>query len=660
LPYGGKEQWSDTVARVCAGNLALVYGERETWDEDVKAEYDELYEAMYSFKILPAGRHLWATGVKGRQYLQNCFVSGWPDKLSEHFSFAFMRLMEGGGVGANYSEYLTGKYGAPKRQLTMHVVCDREHKDFGAVDTSSQYVDDWAGAYQVEDSREGWANALSDLIDTFYAQDVKHSNRVYDVSLVRPEGAKLRTYGGAASGPAPFARLLYEVTEILNAAAFLNELTPLHLMEIDHAVAQAVVAGGVRRSARMSIVRWDDPFVFRFIDCKADTGKHWTTNISVEINDEFFAALDSGRAIPGPESHAERLLAKVSTGMLRNGEPGFWNSQASNVGELSTVYATNPCGEIALNDFEPCTLGHVNLDAFAPNLLDSEVDSYGLFMAHRLMTRFLMRATYGDKCDAKQATIMARNRRIGVGHFGVQGFLNKQGIRYSEAPKNIDTRALLQELHHMVMESARDYAFELRIPEPVKTTTVAPTGSIAKLPGVSEGCHPIYAKFFNRRIRFSMIRPEEIEQVEAFAAQGYLIEDDIYDKSGNTKVVVFPSKDKLVAECELLGYDDIVESADELSLEQLLDFQEMYQSCYADNAVSFTANIAENRYSTLQIADILRYYLPRLKGTTIFPELSRPQSPYTRITKAEYELAEYLANIDSSNDEECVKGCPVR
>ncbi|MFE2098933.1 hypothetical protein [Streptomyces sp. NPDC059468] len=76
----------------------------------------------------------------------------------------------------------------------------------------------------------------------------------------------------------------------------------------------------------------------------------------------------------------------------------------------------------------------------------------------------------------------------------------------------------------MVREEAREYAFQLRVPEPVQVTTVAPTGSIAKLPGVSEGIHPIYARFFKRRVRFSMPDPAQAKTVEDAVLQGYEVE----------------------------------------------------------------------------------------------------------------------------------------
>ncbi|UZJ23747.1 ribonucleoside-triphosphate reductase, adenosylcobalamin-dependent [Rhodococcus antarcticus] len=681
---GQRETWPDTVARVAEGNLALVYGERSVWSTNTEAEYDDLARMMLEFKLLPAGRHLWASGVKGRQYLFNCHVSGWGVKLSDHFEFTFLRLMEGGGVGANYSSRFLEPFGAPRRALDVHLVCDPEHPDYAAMVEagllSSEFNADWHGAFEVEDSREGWASALVDLLDTYMTDvEVRHSSRVYDVSRVRAKGSRLKTFGGTASGPQPFARMMTEVGSVLNKAhnqvgewGVTPYLMPTEAMEIDHAIAECVVSGGVRRSARMAICAWDDPFIEEFLSCKADSGKHWTTNISVEIDQDFLDQLSD------VDSPAYSLHERVVTAMLTNGEPGYWNSTLSNVGEPNEVTATNPCGEIALEAWENCNLGHVNLDAFAPTTRGEELDVHELALAHRLMARFLIRATYGDVNDAGQAEKLARNRRIGVGHLGVQGFLAKAGVRYSDAPKDTEFSQLLAGLYSVVRQAAHEYAFDLRIPAPVKVTTVAPTGSIAKLPGATEGIHPIYARYFNRRVRFSLTDEAQAAQVAELLAQGHGYELDSYDASGNTGIVVFRTKERLVAEVEALGYTaDTVESADEISLEDMLAFQAMYQNYWADNAVSFTVNMpAEDHQEAAmasgemvpaptygyvdEVATTLARYLPHLKGTTLMVDGARPQAPYERITEAEYEAAG-VQLIEDGTDEDCANGsCPVR
>jgi adenosylcobalamin-dependent ribonucleoside-triphosphate reductase len=693
LADGTKETWPDTVRRVVRGNLALVHGnDMDAWPEEARKEYDELVSFMDAFAIIPAGRHLWATGVKGRQYLFNCHVAPWGEKLSRHFEFTFMRLMEGGGVGGNYSSKYLEKYGAPRRQLEVHIVCDPMHRDYEEMRAagllSAEYDSDWTGAYEVEDNREGWAAALVDLLDTYMTDDeVKHADRVYDVSRVRCKGSRLKTFGGTASGPGPFARMMIETSKVMNGAheraielhmdragecltpggtwrepltPFRNpHLTPVEAMEISHAIAECVVSGGNRRSARMAICAWDDPFIDDFLDCKRDGSKHWTTNVSVEIDSAFINALGSPDTALFLE--AQRVHQRVVEGMLRNGEPGYWNSSYSNEGEVNPVIATNPCGEIALPETGACVLGHVNLDHFAPKGKGGRIDRKGLERAHELMTRFLIRATYGDMTDDQQREVMHSERRIGVGHLGVQAFLAKQGIRYSSAPYDSRFRTLLNDLYDTVREQARRYAFQLRVPEPVKVTTVAPTGTIAKMPGVSEGIHPIYARYFLRRVRFSMTNPAQVAMVQEAVNAGHLVEKCIYDQSGNTMVVAYPTKEKLVAEVEAMGYDPaIVESADEIDLNAMLAFQAMYQEEYADNAVSFTVNFPEGKYSLEEAARIIASWLPDLKGTTLMPDGTREQAPYERLTAEQF--AEYeVTSIEDSTDEDCASGaCPVR
>jgi adenosylcobalamin-dependent ribonucleoside-triphosphate reductase len=670
-PDGSKESWFETTDRVIKGNLGLVYGTPDTWSDSVRLEYDMLKQMMDDFRIIPGGRHLWASGVQGRQFLFNCHVSHWNEKLTDHFDFTFMRLMEGGGVGTNYSTKYIDKYEAPKRELKVHIVCDPNHPDYQKMQDagvlSTEFSHEWAGAFQVGDSREGWSEAMCDLIETYFLDDVKHYDRVYNVTGVREEGRPLVSFGGTASGPLPFAIMLHEISEVINKRVATGEkLNPIDMMEIDHSMACCVVSGGNRRSARMAMVAWDDPYVIEFINCKQNTGKHWTTNISVVIDDEFIELLNS---MQGPylvndvdlrkATRAQEVYKAAVTGMLRDGEPGFWNHSLSQHGEVAEVVCTNPCGEITLQEWEACILGHVNMDAFAPSQPDQTFDIDGMILAHQLMTRFLIRASFGDKADVKQQDMVNQNRRIGVGHFGVQGFLNKLGIKFSKAPKGNFFPSLLADLYRTVRTEARDYAFELRIPEPVKVTTIAPTGSIAKLVGASEGIHPIYAKYFLRRIRFSTIN--QAAKIQEFVDQGYEVEDCLY--SANTKVVTFPTKELLVEQVESLGFnpEEIVESADEISLEDMLAFQAMYQNHYADNAVSFTVNVPENKYGIDEAMQILVKYLPELKGTTIMVDGTRPQAPYSRVSKAEYLNLASPKTVQDSLDESCSTGaCPIR
>ena len=651
---GSKETWPETVERVVNGNLALV-------DEryQLPNEQQDLIDMLTDFKILPAGRHLWASGVKNAEHLFNCWVSGWTDNPADHFSFTFMRLMEGGGVGANYSNKYLTKYGPVQHFLKVEIVCDTEHPDYETLKEagvlSDRFDSDWSGAFPVEDSREGWAAALSDLIETHYRDGVVHFNRVYDISRIRHAGAKLKTFGGTASGPLPLAQMLISVAEILSEVAVsTGKLDGMSAMEIDHAIAQCVVAGGVRRSARMAMMHWADPQIEKFLTCKTDSGKHWTTNISVEVDQDFWAQQNHGKAW-----HAHKIMDAIATGMTHNGEPGFWDSSMSNIGEPNRVVCTNPCGEITLQEWEPCNLGHVNLAGFVTE--DGGTDYAGLRYAHTLMTRFLIRATFSKVSDPKSREVLDRNRRIGVGHFGVASYLAMTGRRYSETPNDTSFRSLLKELARDVDEAAVDFCHDLRIPVPVKKRTVAPTGTIAKMPGVSEGVHPIFAKWFIRRVRFNKLG-DDMQQVYDLEAKGYKVEDDLY--APNTAVVAIPTKDILMQEvADLYGDEEaeyIVEAADDLTPHDMMNFQALYQEFWADNAVSYTVNFDALAYTPDHIREQLIKFGGRLKGATVFPELTMPQCPYERIERWEYEST--LAHeVGDGIDEDCATGaCPVR
>src|SRR5690606_36709386 len=154
-------------------------------------------------------------------------------------------------------------------------------KDAGLL--SEEYDGDWAGPYEVEDSREGWAAALVDLIETYY-RPAKNQKRVFDVSRVRPEGSRLKTFGGRASGPAPLAVMFHEDASIMHDSIG-RRLDGNGAMEIDHAIAKCDVSGGIRRSARMSIMHWRVLPIQHYIHVEETTWEHWTTTISVEVDD---------------------------------------------------------------------------------------------------------------------------------------------------------------------------------------------------------------------------------------------------------------------------------------------------------------------------------------------------------------------------------------
>jgi ribonucleoside-triphosphate reductase len=360
----------------------------------------------------------------------------------------------------------------------------------------------------------------------------------------------------------------------------------------------------------------------------------------VELDEFFFEQL----AKKAP--HAESVWQSVIYNMVQNGEPGFYNSALAHKGEQGDVRGCNPCAEITLEEWESCNLGHINLAEFGDDL-------EGACEAARLMTRFLIRATECDVTDPRQQEVTKRNRRIGVGLFGVQEWAATHSVKWSEIPESDKLRHFIQDMAQVIEEECESYSHELRIPRPIKSRCIAPTGTISKLAGRSEGIHPIYARHYIQRIRYAHNDPN----LDKHRELGRHIEDCQY--SANTSVVSIPTRNTILDHFE----PDLIESVDEIPLDSLFEVQAWFQEHWADNAISFTANIDPD-LEPIELSRALRKWLPHLKGTTVFPDLSRPQSPYERIPDGVYEIIEGVMGGHEETGQafdDCASGaCPVR
>ena len=631
-PDGGMETWPETVRRVVAGNLDLA----PRWAIE-PGEREKLERLIESFGAIPAGRHLWASGAQTSLGLFNCHRAGWEQSLSSHFAFAFDQQMLGGGVGANYSAEYLHRLPVVSNKVTLDIRISETHPDYAEVSPMLPAARILGGSdLLVGDSREGWVEALRLVIEahTVSANGATLS-LVLDVSEVRCRGSRIHGFGGTASGPGPLVEMLQNVNRVLNERAG-KRLGPLDAMAVDHEIARCVISGNVRRSARMSILHWDDPDIFRFIECKTDPSAHWSTNISVEVDDAYFTALNAGNL------HALKVLDMVAEGMYKNGEPGLFNSSLASKGERLDVRSTNPCGEIALEEWEQCCLGHVNLAAYAD-------DKLGALEAFRLMARYLVRATLSRSSSSRQEAIKTLNRRIGVGFFGFHDWALLKGVPFEEIPESLDLLTDLEDFKAAVDAEAAWYANELGIAEPIKTTTVAPTGSIAKLPGVSEGIQPPFSPYFIRRVRYASSDPKVLELL----AQGYHVEEDMY--SPNTAVVSFPCRDEIVDKVD----PALLKGSNEIPVEAYLRVQAAVQRTYADNAISITVNFDRSSLDLAELKRLIRVYLPQVKGITLMPEDGRPQSPYERISREAYLFDNH--NLVGQAMDDCSAGaCPIR
>ncbi len=667
-----KEIWAETIRRVVLGNLSFLQSSVHA-DRDMVAVLDThadeavaLFELMHSGGALPAGRHLWTVGT-GSPWSRNCWTCGFSAKTSAHVSYLARRLFEGGGVGSNYSDDLVAVTSPIIRAIEVRIVDTPDHADIDAIraaagdalisrhDATTFVVDHGAKMLTVADSREGWVEAWCTVIDDTTVDGDNPLTVVIDISGIRPFGAPLRTFGGTASGPAPFITAVLGIAKVLRAASMTQRrLSGLDFMRIDHEVAQSVVAGGARRSARMSIKSWRDADILDFIHCKAD-GDHWSTNISVEIDDEFMKALDAG------DLHATTVFEAMCEGMARNGEPGWVNTSEHSRFEERYIRNTNPCGEISLEasytadgdaEGESCNIGSVNLEHFGRDLT-------GAYKAFELMSRFLYRATLNPYPDDAANRIESGNRRVGVGFMGLQGWCLAHGVKLSDLPASSELRANLRAFRKVSRNAVDAFADGLGLPRPVKVTAIAPTGSISQMFGTQAGGHPVNAARYIRNVRYSTADPA----LPTLKAQGYTIENDV--RAANTVVVSFPTEDVILSK----GYNEtIIESASDLTLDQFaavtLTVQDEFCGGYDGNAVSATGQLGPDTTGA-DVAVMVRPYL-RLKGFTAFPTFSMPQMPIQAVTKEQFdeavaEVEFYAAAYGDSNDGQCATGaCPVK
>jgi len=647
-------------------------------------------------QIVPGGRHLWATGVQmGNSAINNCHGADHTGRFSEHFEHTFLRLMEGGGVGSNVSDkFINSRGGGPttpgkpwrvRAHHEIHIICNPNHKDYERyVQLENEYdilcrgvaeafiFRDAAGQFnllrqnfldetvfpfagllskeysyrstptespnvrflQVKDSREGWAEVLLEIMDA-YVNDRHPKKFVIDVSQIRAFGEPIRTFGGTASGPEAFMLLLRRI-EALMAERAGSDLGWHDIALIEHWIALAVISGGARRSARMLMKYWGDPGIFEFINMKRPLPSghtpHGTTNISAVVDNKFFRRYKAG------DHHAVKVAEAIVAGMLQNGEPGVVNASKFLEGEApgTTFYVTNPCGEIGfvkyedMYSFDVCCIGHINLAM----LEEPE-------LASRLLARFLLRASCAPIADPRMKANVERNHRLGGGLLGYADWLILNGIKYSESYKHPGVTTFLRELREMLVKNAKTYAHELRVVSPIKYTTIAPTGTVSMLSGVTSGLQPVFAKFFIRRVRFS--EGKDPEQLEALRAQGYHIEADA--QTANTSVVEFVTRsalfDRALQEFRERYPEDtpeqiearvveVFEDEADLTYKDVLNVQKMLQSVWADNAISVTTNLSQDLDPEELTKDLMRR-AEKLKGLTLFPEASFPQAPLERI-----------------------------
>jgi ribonucleoside-diphosphate reductase alpha chain len=567
---------------------------RETWEECVDrwwnyftnkvphlASRRDVREAILNMEVLPSMRSLMTAGPAldhDNTCIYNC--SYLPIDSIDSFAELFVVLMNGTGVGYSVERQYTDK---------LPSIADKIEKNFDVV-------------IHVEDSKEGWGNALKNLLEELY-----RGNHVkWDVSEVRPAGARLKTFGGRASGPAPLDNLFKFIVKIFYSAQG-RRLTALECHDICCAIANAVIVGGVRRSAMISLSDLSDR---EMALCKS--GAWWEQA-------GFRSYANNSAVYRGRPPMGQFLEEWTSLYNSHSGERGMINRQALQAQAVKSgrdgkcEYGTNPCSEIILKPFEFCNLSTV---VVRPN--DTRASLKKKIEIATIIGTVQSTFTYFPYLRPEWKKNCEEERLLGVSMTGI--FDNKLTSGLEGKPKLIQ---LLQTLREHATLTNLQWSETLGISPSKSITCVKPEGTTSCLVDSASGLHPRYADYYYRRVRID--KKDPIYQL--MKDQGVPCEDDVINPN-NTAVFTFAMK----------ASDGTVTTEDLRALDHL-DLWKTYQEHYCDHKPSITVNYRDSEF--LEVGNWLWENFDCATGISFLPggdSHSYAQAPFERIDVSTYEM----------------------
>ena len=463
-----RETWKELVTRNKAMHLKKY--------PQLAGEIEEVYKYVYDKKVLPSMRSMQFAGKSienAPNRIYNCAYL--PIDHWKAFGETMFLLLGGTGVGYSVQQH--------------HVDALPEIRKPNPNKTRR---------FLIGDSIEGWADAVKATMKNYFGGGSKLR---FDFSDIRPKGAELVTSGGKAPGPQPLKECLIKMQGILDNKNDGDYLTSVEVHDIVCHIADAVLAGGIRRAALISLFSADDEAM---ISCKS--GNWWETNPQ------------RGRA----NNSAVLMRHKITKGFFMD----LWKRvELSNAGEPGIYltndkdWGTNPCCEIALRPFQFCNLCEVNA---------SDIETQEEYVARVKAATLLgtLQAGYTDfhylRPVWKRTT--EKDALIGISMTGIG----------SGAVLKFDMEAAAKEV---VLENER-VAKILGINAAARTTTVKPAGTTSLTLGTSSGIHAWHNDFYIRRIRVG-----KNEAIYTYLATNHpdLIEDD-YFRAHDTAVISIPQK----------------------------------------------------------------------------------------------------------------------
>ena len=460
----------------------------------------------------------------------------------------------------------------------------------------------------VQDSKAGWAKAYRELVSLLIGGQVPN----WDLSKVRPAGARLKVFGGRASGPEPLADLFRFTVDTFKRAAG-RKLTSIECHDIVCKIAEIVVVGGVRRSALISLSNLTDE---RMRDAKS--GAWWNDNPQRALANNSVAYKEK----PEMGTFIEEWLSLYKS---KSGERGIFNREATRktverLGErrdASYEFGTNPCSEIILRDREFCNLTEVvvrpddNLASLQRKVRLAAI--LGTFQASLTFFPYLS-AEWKKNCEEEAL--------LGV---SLTGITDNNEMRDGNS-------SLLNDLRHCAYMTNKEFAQKIGINPAAAITCVKPSGTVSQLVDAASGIHARHNHYYIRTVRADRKDPLCKMMIDL----GFPHEPCVM-KPDHTMVFSFPMKSP----------DNCVTRNDMTAIEQL-ELWLKYQRDWCEHKPSVTITVKENEW--MEVGAWVYKHFDEISGISFLPhsDHSYRQAPYQDCTKEQYEklAAKMPTNVD--------------
>ena len=574
---------------------------RETWDETVQRYVDymaekvkgslpkgEIYDAIYNLEVMPSMRALMTAGpALERDNTAGYNCSYLPVDDPKAFDEAMYVLLCGTGVGFSVErQYISRLPDIPEDMEVCKTVIE------------------------VVDSKEGWARSLRKLIGHLYMGEIP----TWDVSKVRPAGARLKIFGGRASGPEPLVDLFNFTVALFKANAG-RKLSSYDCHNLMCKVGEVVVSGGVRRSAMISLSNLSDQRMRH-----AKSGKWWETAPQMALSNNSVAYTDK----PDGETFLREWLSLVES---KSGERGIFNrvsakKQVAKYGRRNPDYdfGCNPCSEIILRPYQFCNLTEVVIresDRF-DDLKRKVVLATILGTAQATLTKFpYLRKIWNTNTEEE--------RLLGVSLTGIMDNELTSGRK-----QGLDKT--LESLREIAVETNREWSQIFRIPPSTAITCVKPSGTVSQLVDSASGIHPRHSKYYIRTVRGDNKDPLTKFMID----NGVPSEPDFMKPDGQT-VFSFPMKSPPTSVIR-----------HEMTAIQQLEMWLMYQRHWCEHKPSVTVSVRDNEW--MEVGAFVFKHFDEMSGVSFLPHSDHTyqQAPYQDCTEEEYNsmLDKFVYDID--------------